>query len=65
MIYLNGKEIRDNNFKTLQELVNSKNLKTENVVILVNDEIVKKEQWQNYKLKDNDNIEIIGFVGGG
>ena len=65
MIILNGKAIKEKTPGTLYELIKLNNFNYQNIVILVNGEIIKKEQWQNYKLKDNDSVEIIGFVGGG
>jgi len=62
---LNGKEIKNRNAKTLQELLVLYNFDMKNIVALVNEEIVKREQWNDYRLSENDNIEIIGFVGGG
>lgn len=31
----------------------------------VNMQIIKKENWQDYKLQENDKIELLQFVGGG
>lgn len=62
---LNGKYIKDKNVKTLQELLILYDFNVKNIAVLVNEQIVKKEQWGNYNLSKDDNIEIIGFVGGG
>jgi thiamine biosynthesis protein ThiS len=34
-------------------------------VVELNLRIVKHEAWQAIRLKDNDAIELLGFVGGG
>jgi sulfur carrier protein len=31
----------------------------------VNLNVIKKENWNTYELKDNDNVELLRFVGGG
>lgn len=62
---LNGKEIKDKNVKTLQDLMILYDFNINNIAVLVNGQIVKKEQWGNYTLSKDDNIEIVGFVGGG
>jgi sulfur carrier protein len=31
----------------------------------VNMQIVKKDNWQNYEVKDGDKLELLDFVGGG
>jgi hypothetical protein len=28
-------------------------------------EVIKKEQWDTWKLKDGDKVEFLEFVGGG
>ncbi len=50
---------------TLFELIS--NLKIEDKVMAsaVNMEIVKKENWKNFKLKSGDKVELLHFVGGG
>ena len=35
------------------------------MAIAVNMEIVKKEDWENFKPKDKDKIEMLTFVAGG
>ncbi|MCX7698958.1 MAG: sulfur carrier protein ThiS [Candidatus Goldbacteria bacterium] len=62
---LNGKEIKNKNIKTLMDIIILYNYDIKNIAILVNDQVVKKKQWKSYKLSKNDEIEIIGFVGGG
>lgn len=36
-----------------------------NIVIELNGEIVKKDDWSEVILKENDVIEIVSIVGGG
>lgn len=37
----------------------------ERVVVEVNLNIIKRASFENYSLKDWDNVEIVNFVGGG
>lgn len=37
----------------------------ERVVVEVNLNIIKRTSFENYSLKDWDNVEIVNFVGGG
>ena len=64
-IVVNGEEKQVKKNSTLQEVIT--NLKVEDKVMAaaVNMEIVKKENWANYKLQDNDKLELLQFVGGG
>lgn len=43
------------------------NLQVEDKVMAaaVNMEIVKKDEWKNYIVKNNDKLELLQFVGGG
>ena len=47
------------------DLIISKGLKPESVVVEHNYKIVKREVWSNVFLKENDNLEVISMVGGG
>lgn len=60
---VNDKEV---NFKgNLKELLLFLNYPIEKIVVLVNGEIIKKENWESLELKDEDYIEIVSLVGGG
>ena len=64
-VVVNGeeKEIKDN--ITLYELISDLGVLDRVMAAAVNMEIVKKESWDNYKLKDGEKIELLHFVGGG
>ncbi len=63
IIYVNDKEI---NFEgNIKELLKFFNYKPEGIAVLVNGEILKREYWETYKLKEKDYIEIVTLVGGG
>ena len=47
------------------ELLRLKGLKPERVVVELNGEIVDKPRYGEVTLKENDTLEILGFVGGG
>ncbi|ADQ07984.1 thiamine biosynthesis protein ThiS [Caldicellulosiruptor hydrothermalis 108] len=47
------------------DLVLSLNLNPKTCAVLVNGEIVKKNDWESFVLKDGDYVEIVSFVGGG
>jgi thiamine biosynthesis protein ThiS len=50
---------------SLQELVQSLKLKPEQIAIELNQVVVRRPEWGSTKLKQNDRIEIVHFVGGG
>lgn len=50
---------------TVMELLEELQINPERVVVEVNLEIVKKDRFNEYKIKEGDLIEIVNFVGGG
>lgn len=65
VLNLNGdKVVLDSNISLL-ELLQQKGINPETVVVEYNYNIVKREEWPKIILKENDNLEVIGFVGGG
>mgnify|MGYP006116941579 CR=1 FL=1 len=64
-IQLNGKQFQINNGIYLNELLNTLKIKTNKVAIEVNGIIIEKGKYQQLKLKKNDKVEIVHFIGGG
>lgn len=64
-IVLNGNKSNIETNTTLSELVNSKSLNKERIIIQVDEEIIKKEDFDNFTIKENSRIEVLSIVGGG
>ena len=64
-IKLNGK-IKSiyENYK-IQTLLNDLNIPLKKVAIELNQEILDKKKLKKIKLRNNDKIEIVHFIGGG
>lgn len=65
VLKLNGDEVTIDRNMTLLELLHQKGINPETVVVEYNYDIVKKDEWSKITLKENDNLEVIRFVGGG
>jgi thiamine biosynthesis protein ThiS len=65
IITINGKSEEIKIPTNLVEFVSNKGLCANNLVIEHNSIILPREKWGNTTLKDNDVLEIVGFVGGG
>lgn len=65
VIKVNGKNVELEKEISIMEYVLLKNLKPDTIVIEHNLEIVKKEDWENIILKEDDTLEVLRFVGGG
>lgn len=50
---------------SLRGLVDSLNLKASNIVIELNLKIIKKENWEQTAIHQDDCVEVITFMGGG
>ena len=64
-IKLNGKNKLINEDYKIKRLLNDLNIPIKKVAIELNQEIVDKKKLDKIKLKKNDKIEIVHFIGGG
>tara|TARA_B100000315_G_scaffold133455_1_gene122975 strand:+ start:419 stop:625 length:207 start_codon:yes stop_codon:yes gene_type:complete len=52
--------------ETLLKVLNEINIiKSQNMAVAVNEEVVEKINWENYKIKSGDIIEIVQPLKGG
>ena len=52
--------------ETLLKVLNEINIiKSQNMAVAVNEEVVEKINWENYKIKSGDMIEIVQPLKGG
>ena len=64
-IKLNGKtKVIAENF-IIQDLINNLKIPVKKVAIELNKEIIDKKKLSKIKLKKDDKIEIVHFIGGG
>ena len=64
-IKLNGKYIKIQDKITLLNLLKKTKVSVNMVAIELNKEIVNKKSLNKIKIKKNDKIEIVHFIGGG
>ena len=64
-IKVNGKVKTVLNNSKLSELLKNLNIPIKKVAIELNQEIIDKKRSSNIKLKKDDKIEIVHFIGGG
>ena len=60
-----GKEMNLDDGITIDELLSKIKLNKDRVVVEVDGEIVLKDEFSSFKLKENNTIEVVSFVGGG
>ena len=64
-IKLNGKEKQITKDSKISKLINDLKIPIKKVAIELNQEILDKKKLNKIKLKKNDIIEIVHFIGGG
>ncbi len=64
-IKVNGKVKTVLKNSILSDLLKNLNIPIKKVAIELNQEIIDKKRTNNIKLKKNDKIEIVHFIGGG
>ena len=64
-INLNGKEKQIAENSKIDKLLNELKIPIGKVAIELNQEILDKKKLRKIKLKKNDKIEIVHFIGGG
>jgi len=64
-IQLNGKKIRIKTNLSLLDLLKKHKLNDKKIAIELNGSIIPKTLYKKKKLKNNDKLEIVHFIGGG
>lgn len=64
-IKVNGRETVLETVMTVRDFILSKDLDPNLVAVMYNSEILPREQWETTVLKENDELEVLRFVGGG
>tara|TARA_B100001540_G_C15374493_1_gene447202 strand:+ start:303 stop:521 length:219 start_codon:yes stop_codon:yes gene_type:complete len=64
-IRLNGKFTYQKPNISLNDLIKKLKIPVNKVAIELNNEIINKKKIKHIKFKENDNIEIVHFIGGG
>ena len=64
-IILNGEEKEIKEEITITSLLAGLKLNSDITVVEINSEIIDKNKYEEVKIKENDAVELIRFVGGG
>lgn len=64
-VTINGKEeaIEDN--MSIARLLEARKVRPEVVTVELNDEIIHREKYDSVKIKQNDKLEFLYYMGGG
>jgi len=64
-IKINGKKILIDDKEKLSKILQDLKIPIKKVAIEINREIIIKKKLNSIKVKENDTIEIVHFIGGG
>jgi len=64
-IMLNGVEEEFDLEFTLFDLIRYRGVHPERVVAQVNEEIIAKDKYNQYQIKDGDRVDLVKFMAGG
>ena len=64
-IVVNGHEKEFRQDSTLLDILKELSLEEKVMAAAVNMNIVKKDEWKSYVVKDGDKLELLDFEGGG
>jgi thiamine biosynthesis protein ThiS len=64
-VTLNGKQTVLEKTETIGDLLREKGLEHNKVVVEVNRNIIKQDQFEQFTIKNRDKVEVLRFVGGG
>lgn len=62
---VNGENIMLSSPKTVSELIKEMGYREDRIAVIINGQMTPKWNYDNIQLNDEDNVEIVGFVGGG
>ncbi len=64
-VKVNGKAMEMAEKTNLSGFIASRRIKAEEVVVLLNEVVVKRELWTSTVLVEGDSVELVSLVGGG
>jgi sulfur carrier protein len=62
---VNGAPFETSDAETLTGLLGELAIEPGRVAVMVNESIIRRADYQSFRLKESDKIEIVNFVGGG
>lgn len=64
-VYINGESREVQGTPTLAELISQLDLPAARIAVELNREVVRRSDWGNTMVHEDDRVEIVHFVGGG
>ena len=64
-ILLNGESYDYNGLANINALLDDIGANKDHAALMLNGSVIPSDNWKNQEIKENDEIEVLVFVGGG
>jgi sulfur carrier protein len=65
MIIVNKEQMKYEHGMTIDDVLKKKRYSFRMITVIVNSEVIPKDRYSTYKIKDGDNIDVIHIMSGG
>jgi sulfur carrier protein len=65
MIRVNGRDAEWHPGMTITDIMKAHGYTAPRIIVKVNGELVRQEQWASYEVKDGDDVRVLHMVAGG
>lgn len=64
-ILLNGETYDYNGLATINALLDDIGANKDHTALMLNGSVIPSDNWEDQEIKENDEVEVLVFVGGG
>ena len=64
-IFINGEALEIESGITIAAMLKTLELPSQRVAVELNRRVIRKQDWENTSVAENDRVEVVHFVGGG
>jgi sulfur carrier protein len=65
MILVNGRESEWHEGMTIRDIMQAWGYTAPRIIVKVNSELVRQEEWDSYQVDDGDDVRVLHMVAGG
>jgi sulfur carrier protein len=65
MIRVNGREAEWREGMTIRHVMKARGYTAPRIIVKVNGELVRQEQWETFQIEDGDDVQVLHMVAGG
>ncbi|CAD7360512.1 MULTISPECIES: sulfur carrier protein ThiS [Staphylococcus] len=64
-VYVNGERQLFDEGTTIRDILNHFGIESKRMAVERNEEVVKRSEWDTTEVREDDQLELLEFVGGG